>query len=528
MGTPPQRQTVIIDTGSSITAFPCTGCDHCGSNPTTGEQYHLDDDFDTDASSTYEEKVCTAGTREENGKLTGKVPCDLGSCTKVKFDGNTIGEYCHLAVSYAEGSTWSAAEGNDVVYPAGPHEEALMTREERLDAGVGAGMGSLGQNDAAGQEFDWMNFQLKFGCQSKVTGLFRTQLEDGIMGMDNRKGSFWLQLHEHYKQNGYAPPAEEEKQVAFDPAQFSLCYDRQPLSMDLRPGVGSGTLTLGGTDPLLHKSDMVFAENITPIGGWFAVRISAMFLRTLGGTLYEPPQGQMEYLRVNAEEAALNGNSSTNKGVIIDSGTTDTYLPKGLNAAFEQAWKAALGEDAKYHNSLQELTPEQIESLPTILLVLKGHPSNEGNAAGMALSHPPMLESKEPTPVSNSDVVVAIPPSHYMEESHTEPGKYTSRVYFNEKFGGQPILGSNFLMGHEVNFDVGRGRVGFAESHCDYDQYVQERDARQQELLQQQGEIDQRVAQEEKEEVMNENDGSAISENNVGDDLAASGWSRRS
>mmetsp|Transcript_5733 Transcript_5733/g.9024 ORF Transcript_5733/g.9024 Transcript_5733/m.9024 type:complete len:155 (+) Transcript_5733:1239-1703(+) len=64
-----------------------------------------------------------------------------------------------------------------------------------------------------------------------VTGLFQTQLKDGIMGMDNRKGAFWLQLHEHYKRNGYhaVPPEENEKQpgdntndnVVFDPTQFS-------------------------------------------------------------------------------------------------------------------------------------------------------------------------------------------------------------------------------------------------------------------------------------------------------------------
>ena len=30
VGTPPQRQSVIIDTGSHYTAFPCTGCSQCG------------------------------------------------------------------------------------------------------------------------------------------------------------------------------------------------------------------------------------------------------------------------------------------------------------------------------------------------------------------------------------------------------------------------------------------------------------------------------------------------------------------
>lgn len=30
VGSPPQRQSLIIDTGSHYTAFPCTGCKQCG------------------------------------------------------------------------------------------------------------------------------------------------------------------------------------------------------------------------------------------------------------------------------------------------------------------------------------------------------------------------------------------------------------------------------------------------------------------------------------------------------------------
>ena len=34
VGTPPQRQSVIIDTGSAYTAFPCRGCKSCGMQST--------------------------------------------------------------------------------------------------------------------------------------------------------------------------------------------------------------------------------------------------------------------------------------------------------------------------------------------------------------------------------------------------------------------------------------------------------------------------------------------------------------
>ncbi|EJK44659.1 hypothetical protein THAOC_36786, partial [Thalassiosira oceanica] len=74
---------------------------------------------------------------------------------------------------------------------------------------------------------------------------------------------------------------------------------------------------------------------------------------------------------------------------------------------------------------------------------------------------------------------VAVPPTHYMEESRRSPGTWTSRVYFSERSGAQSILGSNFMMGHEILFDAGGGRIGFSESHCDYDRLVQERQRQQ-------------------------------------------------
>jgi hypothetical protein len=334
------------------------------------------------------------------------------------------------------------------------------------------------------------------------------------MGMDNRKGAFWLQLQEHYERMGYASTTtttnddddrdgdggEEDAGSShyFDPSRFSLCYDRQPLSSDLRSGIGSGALTLGGSDPLVHDTPMVFASNATPLGGWYNVRVRAMFLRTNGGTLLREDDAaaaaddvavavdddDARYLRVHASEDALNGGIV---GVIVDSGTTDTYLPLAVGGPFLKAWKVAVG--SSYDNEPSEMTPEEVKSLPTILLVLRGHgPSNAANVArgavGMTISHAGMFDPENnPTdgdavdPVSGVDVVVAIPPGHYMEESSRSPGTYTSRVYFTERAGAQSILGSNFLMGHEVMFDNGRGRIGFAESRCDYSSYGDERDA---------------------------------------------------
>ena len=135
---------------------PCSGCDHCGDNPATGELYHLDEDFDKFKSSTYEQSECSVG---EQG--SGNVNCPLGVCRH----SDDSGQVCQMAVSYAEGSSWTAVEGSDVCYPGGPHESPLATNEQRMAEGVGAGMGDV----AAGKEFDWLDFRLKFGCQTKVS-----------------------------------------------------------------------------------------------------------------------------------------------------------------------------------------------------------------------------------------------------------------------------------------------------------------------------------------------------------------------
>ena len=383
--------------------------------------------------------------------------------------------------------------------------------------------------------------------KSQVTGLFRSQLEDGIMGMDNRPGAFWLQLHEHYKAKGYTPSTDKDDEPDFDPAQFSLCYDRQPLSQDLKSGVGSGALTLGGTDPALHNTDMVYAANLTPLMGWYTLRIKGMFIRTNGGTLSEPRAKDAQYIRVTADESVLNGQSSRDKGVILDSGTTDTYLPSLLSEPFRAAWKEAVGEDGPhYDTNPRKMTPQEVQNLPTVLIVLQGHElGNDHNrdAVGLTRAHPAMFESrrslltldtgtagassthtttaKDLPAISKTDVVISVPPEHYMEESHTEPGTYTARLYFSERYGSQSILGSNVMMGHDILFDNGRGRVGIAESNCDYESYVEERDNRRRQAAEQE-ELVQEQSQGEKDQKTEENAEPPVAEGNenIESDLA--------
>ena len=105
---------------------------------------------------------------------------------------------CTISVSYQEGSSWRAFEASDLVYSGGPHSHAITTN----------------------------SFRMHFGCQTKVTGLFKTQLACGIMGMEMAGSSFWKQMY---------------KEGALQEKMFALCLSRQPTAS--REGTGAGAMT---------------------------------------------------------------------------------------------------------------------------------------------------------------------------------------------------------------------------------------------------------------------------------------------
>lgn len=393
VGTPiPQRQTLIVDTGSAITAFPCEQCSH-----SCGKGHHVDSYYRESSSRTFEVMECHE--------------CKIGSCSR-RHD-----EACMIHANYQEGSSWHAFEASDVVYSGGPHDHYLQEEENKN------------------------SFRLRFGCQTRLEGFFKTQLADGIMGMEMSSSSIWKQMYKH--------GVLQEK-------SFALCLSQQ--SSVSRKGTSAGTMTLGGVDTRLHANKMVYANQLNN-KGWFVVRLKRLFLRAHGGVYVQVPkedEPHVHYLEVNVSERDLN-----NGNIVLDSGTTDTYLSSHLYHDFDKAWKSLMG-GRSYNNGSHRYTDQQLLALPTVLFQLEAYDKDDGDLDTPGLvGH---LDERRPT-----DVLVAMPPTHYMEYNPTTQ-RYSSRLYFNEKRGG--VLGANFMMGHDVLFDAHHGRIGFAESTCDYEKAV--------------------------------------------------------
>ena len=413
VGSPsPQRQTVIVDTGSSITAFPCSEC-----SVECGEGYHIDSVFQHDESTSFLPSHCNLGSFE--------TVCSLGSCqavskTNVPQQGLYDG-FCKLSQSYQEGSSWTAFSAKDWVYIGGPHDQPCETKdsENKLIIEVNEPVvKSIASLDAIIQEeisiaekkeivsssrpVDF-RFQLDFGCQTKITGLFITQLAAGIMGVDNTPMSFWNQMY-----NAGLLPSKG----------FALCFSH--ADSVLRTGSHAGTMTVGGFDTRLHKTTIAYAQNVVK-SGWFTVHVRALYLRH---------KATQQVIQLEIDMNAFNRG-----GIIVDSGTTDTFLSSTMRRPFRRAFKKLSGME--FEDKFTLASQAALDALPTLLVQLQ--------AADLSQNDPNNVDHNTP-----SDVVIEIPPSHYLECTHSFSCQ--AILFMTENGGDGGVLGANAMTGLFVVF----------------------------------------------------------------------------
>jgi hypothetical protein len=122
---------------------------------------------------------------------------------------------------------------------------------------------------------------------------------------------------------------------------------------------------------------------------------------------------QEEFSSPSAVAAAFTGGSM---GTIVDSGTTDCYLPSALGAAFGAAFKARTGVAYRPGAGLP-LSQAQLDALPDIVFSLE-------RAGG-------------------GSIAVRMPWYNYVAQE--DDGKYEFLLFFQERGGA--ILGANFMDG---------------------------------------------------------------------------------
>lgn len=417
VGYPAQRQTAVIDTGSSVTAFPCSECTSCG--------HHADDPFQENNSGAFKLTHCPLN-KDDDGCIFGK--CGL--------NGLCVIEHNFGAPGSPDASSWTAYEASDVAYAAGPHDRPVDGAAPAKDPSMDE------SNPLKAPEF---SFPLTFGCQTDVSGYFEKQLASGVMGLDRRAQSFWGQMR--------------ASQVIHR-AQFSLCFVKQPIASI--SGSTAGAVTLGGVDKRLHKTPMVFAQSVGEGStASFKVKMRKMYLRE-GNDMSVMYDAKSKYHQLDVGEGELNGNEMFN----FDSGTTDTYFIQSLSREFRKLWKEATGME--YTNEPIRVSKEtDLLKFPTIILQIVPHAGGIGDE--VLTTDPrtvPGLAGNVDMAMPN-DVMLAITPKHYMQRNSKEE-TYTSRVYLDRANELGNVLGANAMMGHDILFDMDEARIGFSESECDY------------------------------------------------------------
>ncbi len=409
---------MIVDTGSADTAFPCYGCEQCGAavphsqNPHPEHHNHIDSVYRQNESSCFRYLLCSETEPCPDESVCWRdnqdpIPLDFpeSSLHPPFLNVSLADRVCHMGMAYMEGSSWIALQSIDRAYTGGSHFSVDSTEQNKA------------------------SFFLTFGCQTQVEGLFATQLADGIMGMMKSPRSYWWQLY-----NAGIIPEQ----------QFSLCFTTNPNIT--YAGTDAGAMVLGGADPRLHTTPMVFAEMVDDDSSDSAMEIvlENIHLRMHAGESIVPTQPTDWYTL---------GQAGTKIRGVVDSGATSTHLTNEFFEPFRDAFLKLTGLEYDTQKAYSFDHHEQmITSLPTVLFQFQASAHNDADPSFDGLWN------------NGNSILVALPPSTYMKYYPNEDA-YSAKIFFRD-FGLS--FGANLLSGKDVLFDVEHQRIGFAESSCDY------------------------------------------------------------
>ncbi|PHJ21645.1 eukaryotic aspartyl protease superfamily protein [Cystoisospora suis] len=303
LGTPAvQRQSLILDTGSSVLAFPCTSCKSCGR--------HMDPPFDCSSSST----------------------CKSLSCSSTCTHCDAKQKRCAYRVSYMEGSSLQGFWHQDQFRLLLPPETTTRHGQTFYDIKNQMVQAQRAQSHSAPSRLLTAPITANFGCHVQETELFVDQKASGIWGLE-----IWSQFGPETYMTRTLLSSEKSGSSSKLPdgaTSFSLCLAEH-----------GGAFSIGDANGDLHTSDMV-VSNFIPHQESYSVFLSGIVVGekeiNLGATGSNPGSSNVpQTLRGNAlssspprEDRPAAPRHTPHPGtkfeVLLDSGTTMSYFPTRL------------------------------------------------------------------------------------------------------------------------------------------------------------------------------------------------------
>ncbi|EGR34083.1 hypothetical protein IMG5_024540 [Ichthyophthirius multifiliis] len=198
VGVPPQKQSVIVDTGSNRLSFPCKGCKSCS-------QKHENPNFNFENSLTFSFLTCNG-----NQQMNFKCKCNLKQGDKK----------CQWESGFADGSELNGFLAEDIV--------VLGDQMEKYDY----------NNENYIQYIKHEGVKTVFGCTDVESQAFQLQEPNGILGLGPDTNN--LQIPPNLVENIFQQHSKNQEILA-----FSLCLNQRE----------GGYMSIGGYNYELHKQN---------------------------------------------------------------------------------------------------------------------------------------------------------------------------------------------------------------------------------------------------------------------------------
>ena len=338
-----EKQTYIIDTGSSITTSPCTKCSKCGKH--LNNYFSLNDNSD--------------------------ILCNDNKCKIVKSHCGSKNR-CSFSTSYSEGSSLEGVFVNKLI---------------RLDKNY---------NQIEGK-------YAPIGCTTSETHLFLTQKADGIMGLANSEYNFISTMN---------------KVGLLENNIFGLCLAQ----------IG-GYFSMGEINNTFHKEKINYIK----------MERSSMFYSITMNNIY-------------INDKKLNSYKKSKYQTIIDSGTTISYFP---NEVYNEILETINNICNSYENGNACGKYDYDKDLGPCFIFDDLEKMNKG-----VFNYWPNFSFI----LGNNYNFRWTPRQYFFNISNKK--RLKGCMGFNKQ-GWRFTMGSTWMIGHDIIFDLKNQKIGIAEANCD-------------------------------------------------------------